>query len=534
MRRVETVGAVLASGLVLLLGARFFTHAGPLWRDDVHTLRFATAGTYAQMLDMLDLVSLPALYPTLLRAWVSLGWPDLDFAVRLLGLAVTGGLVATVWLAARAIDAGPPLLALTLFGTHAFVLQISGSVRPYGLGSMFLAGTLVATWRLLRFPRASTFALAAALAVLTVHTQYQNAVLVAAICVAAALVAALSGQGGRVAAALGVGALAAVSLLVYLAVYVRSESWRALNSSAIDLAWLPGAFGRLLSAGDTMALLLWIALAVLTGIATVASLRAGSLRIATAVAERRTAYAGLVMLGGVAGTPLFFWLESRIVQPWHVVPLLALLGVGLDAVFVHPMWPRGARLGLAVAALAVTVPTAWGHLALRQTNVDLIARQLEAAATAADLIVVNPWYVGITFRYYYRGPTRWMTIPPLDDTRTHRYDLVKERMMAARPLAPLHAAMEDVLRRGHRLWVVGSLTVPPPGTAPVVLPPAPDAPMGWADMPYTLSWSMQTGSLVQTHAVRWGIVPVVVEQPVSHFEDLELLVVEGWREAAAQ
>ena len=69
----------------------------------------------------------------------------------------------------------------------------------------------------------------------------------------------------------------------------------------------------------------------------------------------------------------------------------------------------------------------------RQTNIDLIAAQLREQAGPNDLILVYPWYCGITFNRYYHGAAPWTTLPALSDPRIHRYDLLKEKLAARRP-----------------------------------------------------------------------------------------------------
>jgi hypothetical protein len=168
-------------------------------------------------------------------------------------------------------------------------------------------------------------------------------------------------------------------------------------------------------------------------------------------------------------------------------------------------------------------------VAVRQTNVDLVAQHLHTAARPGDLIVVNPWYVGITFNRYYRGPVEWTTVPPIEDLTVHRYDLLKLRMVSPQPLAPVYAAIQGALKSGHRVWVVGPLPVLPGGQLPVVIPIAPAAPTGWSDGPYAMAWSQQVGYFVQMHALRHALVAIPVDRPVSGLEQVPLEVIEGWR-----
>ena len=222
-------------------------------------------------------------------------------------------------------------------------------------------------------------------------------------------------------------------------------------------------------------------------------------------------------------------LAGRVPLAWQFVPLIGLVAIAIDVVLAATRPLRWARLGVAVLVTLLAFPIRIESVGVRQTNVDLIAQYLHTEAQRGDLIVVHPWFVGITFKHYYHGPVDWMTLPPIEDLTIHRYDILKLRMMSAEPLAPLHRAIQDALQSGHRVWLVGSVHFPPAGHLPPVLPPAPGLSTGWSDGPYAIGWALQTGYFLQTHAERFAVVRIPVDRPVNRFENVELLVVEGWR-----
>jgi hypothetical protein len=185
---------------------------------------------------------------------------------------------------------------------------------------------------------------------------------------------------------------------------------------------------------------------------------------------------------------------------------------------------RLALVGLALFVLAAGLPRTLPSLGERQTNVDAIALHLEEQAGSGDLVVVNPWVFAISFARYYDGPAPLATIPPLEEHRIHRYDLVRQAMLAADPIAPLRAQVQQVLEAGGRVYVVGGLTAPPPGKAPPRLPPPPLPGTGWSSEPYEAAWSMEISALLRKHATRVSD----VETPRA-LEYAYLRVFEGWR-----
>ena len=90
--------------------------------------------------------------------------------------------------------------------------------------------------------------------------------------------------------------------------------------------------------------------------------------------------------------------------------------------------------------------------------------------------------------------------------------------------------MEATLKSGKRLWLVtGPVVMQVGGPAPRLLT-APKGPSGWNWEFYGATWSKQAGAFVGSHAQGLHKVGLTTEGPVNPFEDLKLIVVEGWRE----
>lgn len=152
-----------------------------------------------------------------------------------------------------------------------------------------------------------------------------------------------------------------------------------------------------------------------------------------------------------------------------------------------------------------------------------------AGSGTGDAIIVNPWFLGISFNRYYRGDVPWITIPPIQDVRIHRYDLVKEQMRNGETMTPVYSAMRAALESGHRVRLVGGAQFLPPEQTPAILPPAPGAPSGWRTGPYYRAWSRGVGRFVETHALHLGVAPVKAGQPVWGAEGAILMAADGWR-----
>ena len=171
----------------------------------------------------------------------------------------------------------------------------------------------------------------------------------------------------------------------------------------------------------------------------------------------------------------------------------------------------------------------WQHLTTRQTNADLVAREVAQSAAPQDLVVVLPWFYGVSFNRYYTGTARWLTLPDIADHRIHRYDLLKPRLASPHPLDDVLGEVAATLRSGHRVWVAGNTSWTRLGGEATMPPPAPFSPDGWHDYPYMVAWSRSFGRFLARHASLIATVAVPAQrQPVSKLEDLQLEVVEGW------
>ena len=160
-------------------------------------------------------------------------------------------------------------------------------------------------------------------------------------------------------------------------------------------------------------------------------------------------------------------------------------------------------------------------------QVERIMRHLEAKPT--DLIVLSPWQYGISFNRYYHGRTPSITLPAISDLRVHRYDLFREKMLAEHPIADVLEKIRQTLGDRNRVWIVGGIKLPPNGQAPRDLPPARCENGVWDNVVYSDAWQEQLGVFIREHSERGQTVSLPITGPVNPFEDVSLMLVEGWQ-----
>ena len=548
--RVERMALLVACLLIGALHAVNLFFAGPLWRDEVGDAVYAAMPSWGHIGSMLKYDNFPLLLLVLLRTWRALGLQNVggpDFGYRVYGLGMGLAILGALWFNARALGGrrNAPWFSLGLFAAGGLAVRVGDSIRPYGPGWLFMLLSFGLIWRVVQRPRAGRIALAAVAAVLSVQSLYQNAFLLLAIGTAGMLVAARAGRWRAAAAVAGIGALAAVSLVPYALGPVHdANAWSMVSRTGLTwgrmLTMLWEAAGSL----DRTLPFLWPVAAGMAA-AAVFALRRIEERDADFDADADADIdAGLTprdvrwyALGSVAIVfPVFLGFLKLLgmnTTPWYYLLPLALAASALDAVggimARDPRW-RAGRLAFLAVALGVGLPFAWQVVQVRVTNADVIAAQVGKLARPGDCVLVCPWTYGVSFDYYYHGETPWTTLPPLADNSIHRYDLMKERIVAADPIAPVLARLGETLRAGHRVWLVGWIDAPPEGQPPPVLKPAPGDPRaGWDEATYMLSWALQVGDYLRAHALRATDAPRHLDQKVATLEDLKLYCVQGWQ-----
>jgi hypothetical protein len=240
------------------------------------------------------------------------------------------------------------------------------------------------------------------------------------------------------------------------------------------------------------------------------------------------------MAAGIAGFLIFIRISELPTEPWYYLPLLIFAALAMDAALAN--WCRRLAVWPAIfvlSAFCLYSPVTWQCAGHRQTNIDLIAAELQHRAAPGDYIVVFPCHCGITFDRYYKGQTPWTTLPALADHRFHRFDLLKEKLCEVSPVKAELERAAQTLASGHTLWlVIESPEAVPANTKPADPPraPIPNVPWPWWEGYYTHVWKQQLEYLVTAHSEQWEDISVKPEIHINSYEKLSLIRASGWRE----
>jgi len=512
-----------------------FQNSGSVWRDETGAIQIASAPSWTDLWSWLSRDSAPVAFYAALRAWMSgTAWAG-ETGVRFIGLLVSAGIVASLWISCRMMTGRAPLAAAALVPFNSAIFYFCASVRPYGLAVLFIMPCCAAFWRLAQQATPKTVLAALLLAMLACHTSYQNSYLLLAIGVAGATACATRRLWFRGLLILGIGFAVAVSLLVYVpAIRDFEESCRIMNIAPKLASFFFSCLLLALGSESLALACVWGAAALLGASCLVASLagRRGPVDSAPSLAV----YVATLAVTAAAAAFGFVLAHGIIPFVWHLTPLVAVLGLMIDAAIRtrdDKTWVWMIHAGLACLAIGLSFPILLHRAHLRRTNMDQVAAVLAREAKPDDFVLVNPFWFATGFKYHYHGDAPWNTLP-LTSTDTYAcllpYGPIRRTMTMPDPLVPTLEIVEKTLKSGHRIWIAGDLQIPRPNLPLPSLPPAPYSKYGWSCLPYYRSWMWQVGRHLKEHAVRFEHIPVPVDGEISPVENVRLWAAAGWRE----
>src|SRR5262249_8604095 len=235
----DCFSAALVTLCAVYLHALFFLNAGGLWRDEVDLVNLSLLPSFSEVWQNLPHDSCPILMHLVVRAWsAAAGLGNTDPGLRVLGLYVGLFLLLAFWFASCTMRNVAPLLAVTLAGLNVTIIRAVDSLRGYGLGSALAVLTLAVIWRLTCRPSFAAFSCAATVAILSVHSLYQNAFLLFAACCGGFVLCAMERRWRDTLPIFSVGAAAAVSLLPYIPL-IASAHWHIIYTVGLhySIVW---------------------------------------------------------------------------------------------------------------------------------------------------------------------------------------------------------------------------------------------------------------------------------------------------------
>lgn len=530
------MAAVLIAGIVLALHIYFLFHAGGFWRDEVNLLNLAAGHS----LGALSKDSFPILMPLLVKGWTAIGLGQSDFNLRILGSLIGIGTIASVF-GVMSMTRQPALFTLTLFGLNPMVIFYGDSIRGYGLGCLLI---VLVTWAALAFLKEPSWlrcGILAALAVLCVQALYQNAALIAALCVGAWSVCLRRKDFPAALKILLVAVVAALSLLPYwnniFALSQTADPLRVGFSPSIALR----NFKTLVGCSSSVLTPAWDVLGcavLVAGIVALKNLRQSRSDRDEVYTLDRALFAAVTLPAAFVAYAGVLWFSERLTEPWYFLPLACLSVLCADT----GLWSMSGQrirtvfLVAVIAAAGVEARLASDGVKIRFSNAAEVAGRINTEAEPADFVVVTPWFCGISFDRYRKPALAWETIPPLSDHTVHRYDLLVEQMKSTNALDSVVGRMAATLRAGHQVWVVSSATsvgamkIPKDNEEP---PKGPHLPplinSGWAEWPYCDNWSAQVAWFLKNHSKQFEQVSQT-EKDVNPYENLILFRAIGWKD----
>jgi hypothetical protein len=510
MRRPEWLAAIFITLAIVWLHFYFLFHAGGFCGDEVNVINLAGGHSLAFMARD----SFPILLPLLIHGWTAMGLANSDLNLRLLGILIGLGLVGSLWLAALTARRAPPLISLTLLGLNGTAIFWEDYLRAYGLGSLLIVLVVSAMCFLLEKPTWWRTGILSVAAALSVQALYQNAVFFAGIGLGGWMVCLMRKDKGAALKIFAAGLTTAISLLPYWGCVSKWRQATAVIRPGFSFMAASDNFRTMAAFPLPQYVWVW----KLLGLAVVALGIAVFFRPSRQPSRSDNhltpaelqVFAGATLLAAVAGYFIFLRFAALITSPWYFLPLMALGGVCFDISVPLTTLPRMFRAvawGILIATAGVAMPFAARDLNCRFTNVDLIAKRLMKEISPQDYVVVTPWYLGISFNRYYQGAAEWDTLPPVADHSTYRFDLAQAAAENSHASQPVLDHIASALQSGHRVWIVGLMSIPPLGRRAAT----------------------EAGQFIAEHSQSFEQLDLKIKEPINDYEEESLLRASGWR-----
>jgi hypothetical protein len=529
--RMRTIELAVGAWLTLVLVAihcTVATHAGPLWRDEISSLRLATMPTLGAFWSSLIFDPCPAFYFLLLRCWSMIGLAGTDSNLRLLGCLIGLASIAALWWACWRMNGAVPLWPLLLFALNPIAFAFGDSLRAYGVAVIFIVLSFAAIWDLSFRPlRVWTIVFAIVVAILSVQTLTTNSLMLFAICVAGLSICVWRRSWQRAALILATGTSAAASLLIYLPIFRGTKEWSMLCTEPTSYRIIFASYARALAEGGALISYSWIVLPVIGLVALTLPFLIGS-GGTKQDRECQIVFGAIVLIVATAALLIFFRKVGWPTSAWYFLPLMAVSTMSFHAItnaFVKAQWTILPAFAAAVLSLLI-IPSIAAQAFVRRTNADLVATAVAQTATNEDFVLVSPYFYAVSFQRYYHGAAPWTALPSVNDYSLHRWDLLKRAMETPDAVANALGQAKATLDAGHTVYLVGGF---PPGAAspPLSLGAAPSSPAGWSFQAYVRNWGQQASYVVHQHATHAAYFQLRESMPISPLECLRVLAVSG-------
>lgn len=475
--------------LYLLFAWIIFLHlfrlikAGPMWRDEISSIYVATAPSLKCLYNAQAYDSFPLLNALILRLWITIFGIGTnvssanDFYIRIYGFLCGLALIsALIWTCVRAFKS-KPIFSIILFALSPAVIIWGDSIRAYGLGTAMIIIFMGLLWRLIISPSILNFYLTATFGILSVWTLYGNAFLVLSICGAGMLLSIIQKRNSIALKILLIGLISALSLLLNLTTFKKLVLFSKSVNQYITIDCIMRSSWNFITVFGVIYGYMFILALIISIIICISIICKKKEKDLNSENDSLFTFILLTLIFSILTFTLYLHIIGIPPQNWYFIPIAAVIVSLIDGSLRSLYSDKCINKIIFLIIIISTIlfgPSSLQMLAVRMTNVDQVAENIQTHATKKDLILLNDPYQASTFVRYYHGAGDVQVWPPCSP------DLLKSQ--ALNPIlnatyskndaiAPLLQNCNKTLSIGGKVWLVGAPTAVPIDSPPHMLNP---------------------------------------------------------------
>ena len=507
--KIRTKHPVFILAVILcsfLLHIYLYWHRGGYWRDEIATINLAKSSSVSELFSSLKYNTVPLFYPLVIKILTLIPNYE-DEWLKIIGMLIGIAPVLLIYFFNAKYKSIDPLIYILIVGFIPGLIRWEDSIRGYGLGCLTLVIFLIQSDIFIYKKNKITEVLLLITAIIACQTSYQNWVFIFTVYSGLIMYLGLIKKKKEIYKTILALGIIGTSLVPYYKILQENKvifKSTQLKDSCYNI------FVAVISSIKFQIFKSEIApfgiILLLVFIPIIIGLYKSIYTKDIYFNEKAKIYFYFYSLFiGILGSLLLLISARYIPNPWHLCILITYVSFILAKLWKCLPIPSGIKiafLSIIFVAVLFSLRNTLYLLSLKSTNVDAVALFLEKEYKKGDIVIVNPWYYGISLKYFLKDEIQIITIPPISRLDTHREDELNDFMESGGIdyFHLLENKIRETCNSNKTIWFVGEINPETSTINTINLPHAPDSRFGWMAGPFQVIWGQALYLILKNYA----------------------------------